>query len=263
MFKYPRTQHLQGSRLQDGDFDLEAVPWEELKGKNLVIEEKMDGANAGVSFEDGKLMLQSRGHFLRGGPRERHFDRMKQWAAARETELYLGLGDRYVMFGEWMYAKHTCFYDNLPHYFMEFDLFDKEDKTFLSTRERKLFYQASGLSDIIEPVLVLATGEFANLTTLKSHIVHSHFKTPTWKKSLSLAAQKAGVSGEDAAAHTCSSDDMEGIYVKWEEGRYVKGRYKFVRSSFTNSIMDQEQHWLERPIIANQLAPGAEQRMFG
>lgn len=40
--KYPRTVHVRGSRFQHGDHDLEAVPWEELAGKHLIIEEKMD-----------------------------------------------------------------------------------------------------------------------------------------------------------------------------------------------------------------------------
>jgi hypothetical protein len=50
--------------------------------------------------------------------------------------------------------------------------------------------------------------------------------------------------------------------VKWEEDGEVKGRYKFVRESFTNSILDQDEHWLARPIIQNRLLPGALERMF-
>src|SRR5262245_11848581 len=72
--KYPRTQHLVGSRLQPGDEDLDAVPMSALAGRHVVIEEKMDGANCGVSFgPDAELLLQSRGHYLAGGPREKQF----------------------------------------------------------------------------------------------------------------------------------------------------------------------------------------------
>lgn len=77
----PRTTHwsacsniralpLEGSRLQPGDEDLEQVPFERVRGRHLVVEEKLDGANAGISFgPDGELRLQSRGHYLTGGPR--------------------------------------------------------------------------------------------------------------------------------------------------------------------------------------------------
>lgn len=256
--KYPRTQHIQGSRLQHGDHDLEAVSWKELQGKHLVVEEKMDGANVGISFEDERLMIQSRGHFLRGGPRERHFDRLKQWAASFEAEFYVALGNRYVMFGEWLYAKHTCFYDELPHYFMEFDLYDKDEKKFFSTIERQRFYQATGLANVITPVLVLSSGVFSSLDELRQHIGHSRFKSLSWKERLSDAARRAGVDPTVALAHTDPSDEMEGLYVKCESDQHVLGRYKFVRSSFTNSIMDQDQHWLERPIIANALSTSSK-----
>ena len=78
MRKYPRTPHIEGSRLQPGDEDLSQVPFESVRGKHLVIEEKCDGANSAVSFDaDGTLLLQSRGHYLTGGYRERHFNLMK------------------------------------------------------------------------------------------------------------------------------------------------------------------------------------------
>ncbi|MBI5512708.1 MAG: RNA ligase family protein [Deltaproteobacteria bacterium] len=123
--KYPRTPHLEGSRAQPGDEDLECVPFRRLAGRFLVVEEKVDGANAGVSFSPERaLQLQSRGHFLTGGPREKHFTLLKTWARTHEGALWDLLGDRYILYGEWLYAKHTVFYDRLTHYFMEFDIFD-------------------------------------------------------------------------------------------------------------------------------------------
>ena len=126
IIKYPRTQHLQGSRLQAGDEDLSQVPFKEILGKNIVIEEKIDGANSAVSFDDDcNLLLQSRGHYLRGGYNERHYNLLKQWENLNMDLFYSALGNRYIMYGEWMYAKHTVFYDALPDYFMEFDIYDR------------------------------------------------------------------------------------------------------------------------------------------
>ncbi len=54
--KYPRTPHLEGSRLQPGDEDLDAAPFAKICGRHVVVEEKLDGANAAVSFApDGTL----------------------------------------------------------------------------------------------------------------------------------------------------------------------------------------------------------------
>ena len=131
--KYPRTPHLEGSRLQPGDEDLDQVPFAELAGRNLVVEEKLDGANAGLRFDAaGRLYLQSRGHFLTGGPREKHFNLFKQWANGLAVALWDRLSTRYVLYGEWLYAKHTIFYDRLPQYFLEFDALDTDSGEFLS-----------------------------------------------------------------------------------------------------------------------------------
>ncbi|HEY8504593.1 MAG TPA: RNA ligase family protein, partial [Gemmataceae bacterium] len=100
LHKYPRTHHLQGSRFQPGDEDLDSVAWEAVVGRYVVAEEKMDGANAGLSFDaTGRVWLQSRGHFLTGGVREKHFAPFKQWAHTHAPELFAVLGTRFVLYG--------------------------------------------------------------------------------------------------------------------------------------------------------------------
>src|SRR5215510_307881 len=156
--KYPRTHHLQGSRLQPGDEDLDSVAWDSLNDCHLVAEEKVDGANAGLSFDaSGRLWLQSRGHFLTGGAREKHFHLFKQWANTHAAGLWDRLGSRYVFYGEWLYAKHTIFYDALPAYFLEFDVLDAEAGDFLSTARRRELL--AGLP--VEAVPVAWEGVFA------------------------------------------------------------------------------------------------------
>jgi len=261
MHKFPRTPHIRGSRFQHGDHDLEAIPFSELAGKHLVVEEKIDGSQAGISFdEEGKLLLQSRGHYLRGGPREKHFDLLKQWASARQDEFRALLGSRYVMYGEWLYAKHTYFYDDLPHYFMEFDVLDLEQNEFLSTPARDKLLRFASSATV--PVRVLAVGEVGSLKEMEGLIQRSNFITDQRERNLMLAAAEAKVNFGDALGHTDMDPRMEGLYVKWEDGGVVRGRYKYVRNTFTNAILDQETHWHDRPIIANRLRPGAFEEMF-
>src|SRR5262245_10839180 len=106
--KYPRTRHLLDSALQPGDEDLTAAGFAEIAGRHLVVEEKVDGANAALSFDrEGHLKLQSRGHYLTGGPRERHFSLFKRWAATIRDALRPVIGHRHIVYGEWLFAKHT------------------------------------------------------------------------------------------------------------------------------------------------------------
>ncbi len=249
--KYPRTPHLLGSRLQPGDHDLAAVPFRELAGRHLVVEEKLDGANCGISFDpEGVLRLQSRGHYLTGGPREKQFAPFKAWASAAAHLLWPVLGHRYVMYGEWMYAKHTVFYDALPHYFCEFDVYDRHEDVFLSTNARRELLAGTP----VHSVPVLHEGPVSGVEKLTSFVGPSTCRTGRWREALDGAALAAGLDPERVRAETDASDEMEGLYLKVEEEGRTVGRFKWVRSSFLTAILDAGGHWQDRPIVANGLA---------
>lgn len=256
IYKYPRTRHVEGSRKQAGDEDLNSVKFTEIRGNYLVLEEKIDGANCGISFGgDGKLYLQSRGHFLNGGYGERQFDMLKVWAECFRDELWNVLGSRYVMYGEWMFAKHTVFYDQLPHYFMEFDIFDKEMERFFSTAKRREILKNA---PFVRSVPVLEVGRYEKLSDITGLIGHSNFISDKPAESLQRQCEKYGIDGERTRDQTDLSGIMEGIYIKVEEGDYTVDRLKFVRHTFLNSILDSESHWMSRPLVANRLAEGVD-----
>lgn len=255
LVKYPRTPHLEGSRLQAGDHDLKSVSFAELKGRFVVVEEKVDGANAALRFDaNGKLYLQSRGHFLSGGARERHFDLFKRWATSKAHEFWPVIRDRYVVYGEWMYAKHTVFYDLLPHYFLEFDVLDLQTNQFLSTPARRRLLR--GLP--IASVPVLHCGVVESLTQMTNLLQVSRFKGLQWCERLAVVAAEAGVNIELIQSETDASDEMEGLYLKLETEDHVVDRLKFVRASFLAVVVSSGTHWLQRPIVPNQLADGVD-----
>lgn len=255
MRKYPRTRHIAGSRLGPGDEDLEAAPFSELAGRSLVVEEKMDGANAAISFDaDGKLWLQSRGHFLTGGAREKHFAALKPWAHANAEVLRERLGDRHVMYGEWLFAKHTVYYDQLPHHFLEFDILDLETDAFLSTARRQALLTGAPVTS----VPVLAERSFRRQDALVALVARSNFKSSGWREHLAETAHARQLDVERVVRETDPSDEMEGLYVKIEEEGRVVARYKWVRKSFLTSVVDSGTHWLARPIVPNGLASASK-----
>lgn len=271
MWKYPRTRHLEGSKFQNGDHDLESVPFSEIRGKHLIIEEKLDGGNFGISFDNDKMLLQSRGHFLRGGPREKEFEILKQWAATHEETLFSVLGERYVMYGENMTAAHTIFYDSLPHYFMEFDVLDKETGKFLSTPARDALLRDDRLPMRIEPVRVMGVGYVGSLAELRGMVGRSKFVSDDIARN-AIAAVERSQFGKQCATELeldglirstfYVGPTMEGLYIKWEEDGEVKGRYKFVRDSFVSHVAGAEEHWHDRPIVQNGLVEGGLEAMF-
>jgi hypothetical protein len=256
--KYPRTHHLEGSRLQPGDEDAHSTPFADIAGRYLVVEEKLDGANAGIRFdESGKLLLQSRGHFLTGGEREKHFNLFKQWASVHAATLFAALRSCYIVYGEWLYAKHTIFYDELPHYFLEFDVLDTHTGDFLSTDRRRELLAHTPLM----PVPILRRGPAKSLNELLALIGPSLYKSPQWRTRLTDIGAAHGVDFERVWNETDHADLMEGLYIKVEENGVVVERYKYVRASFLTAVLDSGTHWLKRPIVPNQLRPGVD--LFG
>ena len=254
--KYPRTPHLEGSRLQKGDEDLRQRPFSDIAGKHVVLEEKIDGANSAVSFtEDGELRLQSRWHFLTGGYRERHYDLMKQWGAVHRDRLYRVLGHRYIMYGEWMYAKHSIYYDQLPHYFMEFDVLDRVTGKFLDTPSRHELLQ--GLP--IGSVPVLAEGIFRKKEDLLAYLGNSRYITENHIEHLREDAGRMGLDADRICRETDASRLMEGIYIKVEDNGEVVDRMKYVRATFLQTVEESSQPWLDRPIVPNRITRAIEE----
>lgn len=264
LYKYPSTQHLEGSQLQKGDTpitrtgkrDDPRAAYASLAGRFIVVEEKLDGANAGVSFSPGgELLLQSRGHYLAGGGRERQFGLFKRWAAAHEAALLERLGDRYVMYGEWMGKKHSIFYNHLPHLFCEFDIFDRGRSLFLSTEARR---QLLGLAPVL-PVPVLYAGTApARMQDLAAMVRPSLARTAAWRADFEKVVAREGLDLAKCWTQADKSDLAEGLYIKVEDEGVVQGRYKWVRSDFVQAILDSNMHHSQQPFVPNQLAPGAE-----
>ncbi len=173
----------------------------------------MDGANSGISVgEGGALRLQSRGHFLTGGAREKHFDLFKRWAGAHAAALTAALGQRYVAYGEWLYAKHTIFYDRLPHYWMEFDVLDRERGVFLDTPSRQALL--AGLP--LVPVRVLHAGPMERVEQLQALLGPSAFIRPGHLQRLREACQRRGLT-------SCCFTVMTWTTLVWIRGRAARG----------------------------------------
>ncbi len=153
--KYPRTPHLFGSKGTDDDKHLgEAESRRFIADESLIVEEKIDGTNVGIHFTDaGQMMLQCRGHLITEGMHPQ-YDLFKQWVTVKRYALETQLLSRYILFGEWVYARHSIFYRKLTHYFFEFDIYDKQQQAFLDLQQRLGLLEGAN----VETVPVVHTG---------------------------------------------------------------------------------------------------------
>lgn len=184
---------------------------------NLVVEEKVDGANLGISFDsEGNVRAQNRGAYLHL-PGSGQWKKLGQWLTPRIDVFYEHLSDRFILFGEWCYAKHSVYYNRLPDWFLGFDIYDKQFNRFLSSGQRDENLKNMFLAQV--PV-----------------IERGRFTYPQIKKLLSQSK--------------LTDQPAEGLYLRYDQGDWLEQRAKLVRQAFIQSV---EQHWTRSAIKLNQL----------
>lgn len=225
-----------GSEGTDDDKHLDEAESDQFIGDDsLIVEEKIDGTNVGIHFTSaGEMVLQCRGHLITEGMHPQ-YDLFKQWAAVKRFGLEERLEDRFILFGEWVYARHSVHYRQLPHYFFEFDIYDKDDEAFLSLEDRLGLLEGLG----IETVPVLHTGALDRddlQQLIGPSLFDSQFENPGTRRTDNL---------------------MEGLYLRTEADNKLSGRAKFVRPEFVEKVK-QSTHWQHQALVPNLLKEGAD-----
>ncbi len=245
--KLPRTLHIEGSRLPAGETDPEAIEFNKLKDQFLVIEEKVDGTGVSISLDRHfDLEINHRGSRASG----KEFKALYDWAEDYWEDLFCLLGERYILFGEWMHNKHTIFYDKLPHRFLESDIYDKERKIWLSTSARN---QLLNGARFIKQVPVIAALKPSALWQVTNLVGKTAYQSENWKDNIKTKCQMFGANVEKVMKETDQSGLMEGLYIKHEDDLQVVGRYKYVRYEFLQCILNSGSHLIDRLPVYNAL----------
>ncbi len=220
-FRFPNTPHLawlgEGSPREDKV--LAPAEVEVLLAAEVLVEEKLDGANLGLSLDrQGQPRAQNRGQYL-AEPHAGQFARLPSWLAQHDEALRAVLKPELILFGEWCAACHSLDYAGLPDWFLLFDVYDRTASRFWSTRRRN----------------ALAT-EGALVTV--PQLLHG-------KTTLSALKQLVGT----APSHY-RPGPLEGVVIRRESPEWCEARAKLVRPDFTQAIGT---HWRKRMIVWNRI----------
>jgi hypothetical protein len=234
--KYPRTPHLFGSKGTDDDKHLGRKESEAfIANPSLIVEEKIDGTNVGIHFNSrGRMVLQCRGHEITEGMHPQ-YDLFKQWTSVKRPALEAMLSGKFILYGEWLYARHSVHYRKLPHYFFEFDIYDKDAGQFLDLQARLALLKGTGIHTV--PVI--------------------HRGAATADELRSLIGPSAFGSVFDNPFTGRTDHLMEGLYLRTEANGRVTARAKMVRPEFVEKVK-QSEHWQQQSMVPNELAAGAE-----
>lgn len=222
LVKFPHTPHLAwlGAGTPRDDKLLAPDDAARLLAGEVVVEEKIDGANVGISVgPDGRSRAQNRGGYIGRGAHPQ-FEPLWGWLASRGPALASALGEQRILFGEWCFARHSLRYDALPDWLLVFDVFDRPQQAFWSADRRNALARRLGLT----PVPELARGRFSAGALVD------------------LLQQTASRVGATPA---------EGVVVRREADGWLQRRAKLVRAEFVQAI---GAHWSKRELEKNRLA---------
>jgi hypothetical protein len=219
--KFPRTPHLfwLGDEAPRGDKLVDETATAGLLSKPVTVEEKVDGANLGLSVDpSGRIRAQNRGDYIDGRALPQ-FKPLSAWLAPREEALREALGDGLILFGEWCFARHTVAYDALPDWFLAFDVYDRAARRFWSRERREALVRRVGLASV--PQLGAGSGLFD-------------------RKGIEKLVGTSRI----------GSVPVEGAYLRWDTGDWLAARAKLVRQGW---VQPNEEHWSKRAIEPNRL----------
>ena len=224
-FRFPHTLHIAWLAPGSPRDDKVLSPKEaaELLRADVVVEEKLDGANLGFSLSpEGELRVQSRGQYLHA-PYAGQFARLPDWLLLHGDQLRAALASHasagLMLFGEWCAARHSLGYDHLPDWFLLFDVYDRNQGGFWSTTRRNALAATLGLATVPR----LLEGRFT------------------------LSELKDGMNGRQSQFR---QGVLEGVVIRRESAEWCEARAKLVRPDFTQAIGE---HWSRRRIEWNQL----------
>lgn len=220
-FRFPHTPHLAwlGEGTPRDDKVMSSNEAAALLAGNVVVEEKLDGANVGLSLApDGSLRAQNRGQYL-SEPHAGQFARLPAWLVQHGEALRTVLKPHLILFGEWCAARHSLDYAALPDWFLLFDVYDRDSGRFWSTVRR------NALAAQVE---------------LKT--VPQVMRGKTTLKALTQTVTTTSSSYRDGP--------LEGVVIRSESKEWCEARAKLVRVDFTQAIGE---HWSRRAIEWNRV----------
>lgn len=131
-------------------------------GESIVIQEKIDGSNAAVAYDvdNDVLVAFSRRQTL---SEENTLNGFYNWVQSLPVDKVKEvIGDRYIIFGEWM-TKHSIKYpDDVMKNFYMFDVWDKKTEQYLPFEDTRSIFNRLSECGIERFVPIFYTGAFVS-----------------------------------------------------------------------------------------------------
>lgn len=217
-YKYPRTSHLTfspGGTSDDKKLDSNSY----LINKEIIISSKLDGSN--FCFTNKECFARSHS----GPPKHKSFDMAKSIHYQIKTSIPNDL----FIYSEYLFAKHSIYYTQLPSYLFIFNILDIKQNIWLSWDDiEKISTQFD-----IPTVPVLFRGKF-----LKEIELENMINMLSSQKEFNIDEREGVVV---RAANSITAENFSTSCAKWVRAGHVT----------------TDDHWRFKEIVRNKLALGS------
>lgn len=201
---------------------LEEDEVKELFKGHVTIDEKIDGGVLGIAWSGTEPLIVGKHNMVDYNHSSKKFYGLREWVLTNWRKIsQIPLG--WITYGEWMRARHNIPYDNLPDFFIGFDVWNEDRNTFLNYIDRSMFLDDIGFSEV--PNVISGTNYGIE----------------------DIICILEGVGGINNKSRFNKNELMEGLIIRNDNG--LIGKY--VRREFMESI---EENWLTLPLVQNGLA---------
>lgn len=220
--EFPSILHLvPWSKTSGGDFCAPKNVLASLIGQQVVVEEKIDGTNVGLTIRDGQVVLRNRNRILNNSHKTRasfQYGPLWNWCYSKIDVLSQVCEDgKYGIYGEWCYVCNTIKYEELPDYLIAFDVMDISSGKWMKPEFRRLCAEKANI-----PITGLVWSGKAGRDFEKN--------LRTWVEQKSFYSR---------------TSIREGVIVRPLEGSYEGSSFKVVRPDYRGGV-----HWsVTRPIV--------------
>ncbi len=184
------------------------------KDVKVNIEEKVDGTSVAITVLDGQVLVRNKDKILVKGhlsdkPSKKQYSHIWNWVYDNIKKFDILEG--HTIYGEWMWMQHGLEYNNLPDWFVAFDVYDHDRSRF------------------VVPQIA------------RDKLTEAKFTIPTLIHNERFDNYHQYVELVNGPSSFTDLGDREGIYIKLVDGKNETYRFKMVRKNFIRGALFSDQ----------------------
>lgn len=234
---YGSIAHLPGSRLGSGDHKCDKgqtrIACEKVRNKHdrVIVQEKLDGSNVGVTIIDDHVVALTRSGYLANTSPYMMHHYFAAWVKKNQERFRAVLNAEERLCGEWLLVAHGTKYD-LPHEpFVAFDIMEKKHKRF----PFDIFREKIVAGEFIHPKII-SDGQSVSIDTAMSLLGEHGFHGAIDPVEGAVWRIESNILNDSTKGNAGGRHYIVNFLVKYVRPDKIDGKYLNEKTIYNNHI---------------------------